>query len=101
MGYDEHGPAYPAHCPGTVKEFHDRIERRHLEAYRCPICSGDQNRFMTCEYPDCPDGCDQPGRFKTYPNTMSRHPLTTNTLRSLVGWAVAFALLAYILWPIK
>lgn len=44
VGHDEHGPAYPMARPG----------------YHCPICKGDENRFLTCDYPGCPDGHDQP-----------------------------------------
>jgi hypothetical protein len=61
----------PPHVPENVAEFHKRISAQHERYradYRCPICDGDKNRFMRCEYPGCPDGCDQPGRFKTYPS---------------------------------
>lgn len=53
MGNDQHGPAYPE------------------PPYVCPICRGDKDRFSRCEYPGCPDGHDQPGRFRTYPTEHS------------------------------
>jgi hypothetical protein len=81
MGTDEHGPAYPE------------------PPYRCPICNGDENRFMTCDYPGCPDGCDQPGRFRAYPN-QSPLPLRTTAerARGLVGWACFLALAIWMMW---
>jgi hypothetical protein len=70
----------PEHDPANVSEFHRRIraaEARDAQykdrywhvpttPYQCPICDGDQNRFMMCDYPGCPDGCDQPGRFQLF-----------------------------------
>jgi hypothetical protein len=52
MGSDQHGEAYPEPPPPP---------------YRCPICGGGANRYMTCEYPGCPDGHDQPARGPFYP----------------------------------
>jgi hypothetical protein len=92
MGNDEHGPAYPD-GPATV-----RVAAR---PYSCPICKGDQNHFMTCAYPDCPNGCDQPGRFISYPNEgphpLSRRSPALSTL--IVGWALAIALVVWAFWP--
>ena len=45
MGNDEHGPAYP---------------EPRVYAYHCPICGGNKDRYLECEYPGCPDGRDQP-----------------------------------------
>jgi hypothetical protein len=78
MGTDEHGPAYP--------------EPR--KEYRCPICNGDKNRFMTCEYPDCPDGCDQ-RRFKTYPMSEYKETPEPPLWQRLVGVAIVLGLLLW------
>ncbi len=84
MGMDEHGPAYPE--PPKV--------------YRCPICRGDENRFMTCEYPGCPDGIYQPHRFRSYPNAGPMpHRTSAEKARGLVGWGCFIALLLYLMWP--
>lgn len=85
MGHDEHGPAYP--------------EPPCKQAYRCPICKGDENRFMTCDYPGCPDGCDQPGRFRTYPATPSEpgrwtHILVSATVALIVSLAISMCHMA-------
>lgn len=76
--HDEHGPVAPA-------------------PYLCPICRGDKDRFMTCEYPACPDGCDQPSRFRTYPTGSTGSTFGPSV--ALLGWAVAIALLVWCLWP--
>lgn len=41
MGADQHGEAYPEPTP-----------------YRCPICRGNENRYMGCNHPGCLDGRD-------------------------------------------
>jgi hypothetical protein len=39
------------------------------DRYQCPVCSiADRDAFMRCYHPNCPDGCDQKGRFPTYPS---------------------------------
>ena len=99
-------------CPGrnpispreSVEEVHRRISTQHekyralgdtLKPYRCPICNGDRNRFMTCEYPGCPDGCDQPGRFELFD---AQPPRTGCAIASLVSVVLMVALLGALLF---
>lgn len=115
MGNDEHGPAYPetVYCPICSSRdaekwcMRDNCPGRNpiprlspaevKRPYRCPICDGNENRFMTCDYPGCPDGCDQWGRFKTYPSGPPWDGWAT--VRNIAGWVCALVLLSYIFWP--
>lgn len=88
MGNDEHGPAYPE------------------PKYRCPICSGDENRYMDCHYAGCTDGRD-PGHpharlAQKYDPSHIYHPAPSpGNATLLAGWAVIIALLLYSIWPFK
>ncbi len=88
MGTDEHGEAYPE--PPKV--------------YRCPICHGDENRYLTCEYPGCFDGRDRGHPharvYATHESDLHHEPpRTVAWATGLVGWAAVIALLLYIFWP--
>lgn len=102
MGNDEHGPAYPEppyHTSGC------RARMRHCHKcsceppiYACPICNGDKHRYMTCEYPGCPDGRDQGRYFERFdaPDLGRRTPAISTMI---VGWAVAIAFFIWAFWP--
>lgn len=97
MGNDEHGPAYPepvarVHTDGCKARW--RHCRQCSCVYVCPICKGDKDRFMTCDYPACPDGRDQHGRFPTYPS----EPFSWGAaLVGLLMWAPMILLLLFVL----
>lgn len=89
MGYDEHGPAYPE------------------PPYRCPICNGNENRYMVCEYPGCPDGRDAGHpHSRHFDRAMIRvtpvpdRDTTPSRARILLGWIFAIAMFfVWMLWP--
>lgn len=106
MGHDEHGPAYPE--PAQHHELVNRLNHRVRAEYRCPICRGNENRYLECEYPGCPDGRD-----RTHPHAVARrqallretyptedelkvsHPVA----RCLVGAAIVIAFVIFMIWP--
>ncbi len=97
MGNDEHGPAYPDHDPANVKPFHDHIRR--VSGYRCPICGGNQDRYLECEYPGCPDGRDQSRLRPAHWFGPDLSKPTPPRGIALMGWAVAIALGLWAFWP--
>lgn len=103
MGNDEHGPAYPEppeHTSGCKTRY------RHCRActcerpYRCPICKGDENRYLVCDYPGCTDGRDRGHpRGAVSRETYEPHPPAPWPV-AFVGWAVMVAVLVYMAWPL-
>lgn len=88
MGRDEHGVAYPD--PDYVTP----------PPYRCPVCRNDENYYITCNHPACPDGRDQ-RRFVVLRELEDEVVVARghSTASMLVGWAVALAMLLWMFWP--
>ncbi len=102
MGNDEHGPAYPDRDPFLS----DRAisPERHRKVYRCPICNGDENRYLSCEHPGCFDGRDRghPHRLlrETYPTEDETAQIGPSWAQILIGWGFVIALILYMIWPV-
>lgn len=80
--HDEHGPATP-----------------DVPKYRCPTCrSTDETLYIICNHPACPDGRDHGPqvRYQTVYEKVPGEPSWTGTL---IGWAIAVALIVWCLWP--
>lgn len=92
VGHDEHGPAYPD--PASQWPHHPSC----APIYLCPICKGDRHRYLTCDYPACPDGRDQGRYFERFETGLSKP--TPPWPVAFVGWAVMVAVLVYMAWPL-
>jgi hypothetical protein len=98
MGNDEHGPAYP-----EPPKVWDHPDWQRKQPYRCPICNGDENRYMTCEYPGCPDGRD-PGhpharlfkRYEPVSDLCSKPSGPLSRLATAGIWLIGLTLLFYL-----
>lgn len=83
MGTDEHGPAYP----------------EPPSRYRCPVCDWDEQAYLRCNHPGCPDGHD-PGHptARRWATLRETYPTEEELCRPLVpGWAALVIFVATLL----
>lgn len=65
-----------------------------IPKYRCPVCDGDEHRYVSCQHPGCPDGRDRghPHRFDNYPDSVRRAEIEHPHGGFLRVWPLVLAL---------